>query len=83
MLFRSSETGEGNFYFTGKSAFRLYQLLASLSMTARPGMSSTISFDVQPKLNLDDDYICMDECSSDEISARSSKTIGGRSGRST
>jgi len=83
MLFRSAETGEGNFYFTGKSACRLYQLLVSLSKKARPGMPSSRSLDVQPGLDLDDDYIYMDECSSDEISARSSKTIGGRSGRST
>jgi len=74
MLFRGSETGEGNFYFTGKSACRLYQLLVSLSMKARPGIPSPKSLDVQPV------YDYMDE--SDEMSARSSKTIGGRSGRS-
>ena len=82
VLFRSSETGEGNFYFTGNKVFKLYQLLVSLSMKARPGISDpkpSKSLDVP---DLDDEYVYMDQSSSDEMSTRSSKTIGGRSGRS-
>ncbi|XP_065920350.1 uncharacterized protein [Dysidea avara] len=78
---RSSETGEGNFYFTGNKVFKLYQLLVSLSMKARPGISDpkpSKSLDVP---DLDDEYVYMDQSSSDEMSTRSSKTIGGRSGR--